>query len=70
MSHGGNPEAGTNPWVGIDGTGLQITSPNGPDTWVIPVSDTFTVSMSWDLTGLFANFPGRLRLIPPRFAVP
>lgn len=56
MSHGGNPEAGTNPWVGIDGTGLQITSPNGPDTWVIPVSDTFTVSMSWELTGLFASF--------------
>ena len=39
MSHGGNPEAGTNPFVGIDGTGLTITSPNGPDSWVIPVSD-------------------------------
>jgi hypothetical protein len=54
MSHGGNPEAGTNPFVGIDGTGLTITSPNGPDTWVIPVSDAFTVSMTWELTGIFA----------------
>ena len=56
MSHGGNPEAGTNPFVGIDGTGLKITSPNGPDTWVIPVSDAFTVAMTWDLTGIFASW--------------
>jgi hypothetical protein len=56
MSHGGNPEAGTNPFVGIDGTGLTITSPNGPDTWVIPVSDAFTVAMNWELTGIFANW--------------
>jgi hypothetical protein len=54
MSHGGNPEAGTNPWVGIDGTGLLIQSPSGPDAWVIPVTDTFKVSMSWELTGFFA----------------
>ena len=32
MSHGGNPEARTNPWIGTDGTGLAITSPNGPDS--------------------------------------
>ncbi|HEX2824161.1 MAG TPA: hypothetical protein VHO07_28965 [Streptosporangiaceae bacterium] len=56
MSHGGNPEAGTNFWIGIDGTGLTITSPNGPDSWVIPVSDAFTVAMSWELTGHFAHF--------------
>ncbi len=62
MSHGGNPEAGTNPFVGIDGTGLTITSPNGPDTWVIPVSDTFTVAMTWDLTGIFANWLAALGL--------
>jgi hypothetical protein len=62
MSHGGNPEAGTNPFVGIDGTGLTITSPNGPDTWVIPVSDTFTVAMTWDLTGIFANWLASLGL--------
>ena len=54
MSHGGNPEAGTNSFIGIDGTALAITSPNGPDTWVIPVSDAFTVSMTWELTGNFA----------------
>jgi hypothetical protein len=54
MSHGGNPEAGTNPFIGIDGTGLTITSPNGPDSWVIPVSDSFTVAMTWELTGIFA----------------
>jgi hypothetical protein len=62
MSHGGNPEAGTNPFVGIDGTGLTITSPNGPDTWVIPVSDAFTVAMTWDLTGIFANWLASLGL--------
>ena len=62
MSHGGNPEAGTNPFVGIDGTGLTITSPNGPDTWVIPVSDSFTVAMTWDLTGIFANWLASLGL--------
>jgi hypothetical protein len=63
MSHGGNPEAGTNSFVGIDGTGLTITSPNGPDTWVIPVSDTFTVAMTWDLTGIFALWLASLGLI-------
>jgi hypothetical protein len=62
MSHGGNPEAGTNSFVGIDGTGLTITSPNGPDTWVIPVSDSFTVAMTWDLTGIFANWLASLGL--------
>lgn len=62
MSHGGNPEAGTNPYVGIDGTSLTITSPNGPDTWVIPVSDAFTVSMTWELTGIFALWLASLGL--------
>lgn len=62
MSHGGNPEAGTNPFIGIDGTGLQIQSPAGPDSWVIPVTDTFTVSMSWELTGVFALFLAALPL--------
>jgi hypothetical protein len=54
MSHGGNPEAYTNPYIGIDGTGLTITSPNGPDNWVVPVSDAFTVAMTWELTGNYA----------------
>ena len=54
MSHGGNPEAGTNPYIGIDGTGLTISSPNGPDNWVVPVSDAFTVAMTWELTGNYA----------------
>jgi hypothetical protein len=62
MSHGGNPEAGTNPFVGIDGTALTITSPNGPDSWVIPVSDAFTVAMTWELTGIFANWLASLGL--------
>jgi hypothetical protein len=56
MSHGGNPEAGTNPFIGIDGTDLKIQSPNGPDSWVIPSTDAFTVSMRWGLTGLFALY--------------
>ena len=56
MSHGGNPEAGTNPFIGIDGTDLKIQSPNGPDSWVIPVTDTFTVSMRWGLSGGFASW--------------
>jgi hypothetical protein len=59
MSHGGNPEAGTNPFVGIDGTGLTITSPNGPD---IPVSDSFEVAMTWELTGIFASWLAGLGL--------
>lgn len=54
MSHGGNPEAGTNPWIGTDGTGLVIASPSGPDTWVVPVNDNFTVAMTWELTGNLA----------------
>ena len=54
MSHGGNPEAGTNPWIGTDGTGLAIASPSGPDTWVVPVNDNFTVAMTWELTGNLA----------------
>jgi len=62
MSHGGNPEAGTNPILGIDGTGLLIKSPSGPDTWVIPVTDTFEVSMSWELTGLFAAWVAGLHV--------
>jgi hypothetical protein len=62
MSHGGNPEAGTNPFIGIDGTGLTITSPNGPDSWVIPVSDDFTVAMTWQLTGFFAPWLAGLGL--------
>ncbi|TVZ05009.1 hypothetical protein EAS64_10315 [Trebonia kvetii] len=62
MSHGGNPEAGTNSFIGIDGTALTITSPNGPDTWVIPVSDAFTVSMTWELTGIFAAWLAGLGL--------
>jgi hypothetical protein len=62
MSHGGNPEAGTNPFLGIDGTALSISSPNGPDSWVIPVSDAFTVSMTWELTGFFAPWLAGLGL--------
>ena len=62
MSHGGNPEAGTNSFIGIDGTALAISSPNGPDSWVIPVSDAFTVSMTWELTGFFANWLASLGL--------
>jgi hypothetical protein len=62
MSHGGNPEAGTNPFVGIDGTGLTIIGPNGPDSWVIPVSDAFTVAMTWELTGIFAHWLASLDL--------
>jgi hypothetical protein len=62
MSHGGNPEAGTNSFIGIDGTALAITSPAGPDTWVIPVSDAFTVSMTWELTGNFAAWLASLGL--------
>ena len=62
MTHGGNPEAGTNSFVGIDGTGLITSSPNGPDTWVIPVSDSFTVAMSWELTGIFAPWLAGLGL--------
>jgi len=62
MSHGGNPEAGTNPFIGIDGTGLTITSPNGPDTWVIPAGDSFTVAMAWEFTGVFANWLAGLGL--------
>ena len=62
MSHGGNPEAGTNPFIGIDGTDLAISSPSGPDTWVIPVSDDFTVSMTWELTGAFASWLASLGL--------
>jgi len=54
MSHGGNPEAGTNPWIGTDGTGLAIASPSGPDSWVVPVNDNFTVAMTWELTGNLA----------------
>ena len=76
MSHGGNPEAGTNPFIGNDGTGLTISSPNGPDSWVIPVSDTFTVSMTWELTGVFALWlaasgsPTRLRTRSPGSVTP
>jgi hypothetical protein len=62
MSHGGNPEALTNPYIGIDGTGLTITSQNGPDNWVIPVSDEFTVAMTWELTGGFALWLASLGL--------
>ena len=60
MSHGGNPEAGTNPLIGIDGTDLAIASPSGPDSWVIPVTDDFTVSMTWELTGNFASWLSKL----------
>jgi hypothetical protein len=56
LNHGGNPEAGTNFWIGIDATGLHVDSPNGPDSWVIPVTDAFTVAMDWELTGILANW--------------
>ena len=62
MDHGGNPEAGTNPAIGIDSTGLTITSPAGPDSWVVPVSEDFTVAMTWELTGNWANFVAGLGL--------
>lgn len=62
MSHGGNPEAGTNSFIGIDGTALTITSPNGPDAWVIPVTDAFTIAMTWELTGFFAKWLAGLGL--------
>ena len=62
MDHGGNPEAGTNPFIGIDGTNLTITSPSGPDSWVVPASDDFTVAMSWELTGFFAPWLAALGL--------
>jgi hypothetical protein len=62
MNHGGNPEAGTNPFIGIDGMDLKVQSPNGPDSWVIPVTDTFTVSMRWGLTGWFASWLAGLKI--------
>ncbi len=55
MDHGGQPDAGTNPAIGIDGTNLQISGTGlAPDTWVIPISQDFQVAMEFELTGSFA----------------
>jgi hypothetical protein len=67
MAHGGNPAPPNDP--GIDGTGLTFTPipvlapPTGLDTWVIPVTNDFQVSMEFTLTGFMA--PGLTGLLLP-----
>ena len=49
LNHGGNPAPPNNP--GIDGTNLTLSAASGADSWVIPVTDNFTVSLEFTLSG-------------------
>ncbi len=56
MDHGGQPGAGSNPFITIDGTNMTLTDPSGADLTVIPASTTFQVAMEFTLGGTFAPF--------------
>jgi hypothetical protein len=53
LNHGGNPAPPNNP--GIDGTSLTLGGPGGADSWVIPVTDNFNVSLEFTLSGTIAS---------------
>ena len=56
MDHGGQPGAGSNPFITIDGTNMRLIDPSGADLTVIPTSTTFQVAMEFTLSGGFAPF--------------
>jgi hypothetical protein len=56
MAHGGQPELGSNPFVGIDATGLQVIDAEGADNFVLPAGTPFKVAMQFTLGGSFAPF--------------
>jgi hypothetical protein len=54
LNHGGQPAPPNNP--GIDGTNLALKpTPSSADTWVIPVTDNFNVSLEFTLSGSVAT---------------
>jgi hypothetical protein len=53
----GQPQLGTNPFIGIDCTRLDVLdSVGGPSNLVINVADPFQLATEWKLDGIFANF--------------
>ena len=56
MAHGGQPELGSNPFIGIDATGLQVLDTEGADNFVMPAGTPFRVAMQFTLGGSFAPF--------------
>jgi hypothetical protein len=52
----GQPQLGTNPFIGIDATAIDITDPSGESKFVIPASDAFQIAVTWVLGGTFASF--------------
>lgn len=51
----GQPQLGSNPFIGIDCTPLTINSSGLPDNLVIGTADPFTAATRVTLNGLFAN---------------
>jgi hypothetical protein len=56
MDHGGQPGAGSNPFITIDGTNMTLLDPSGADVTVIPATTTFQIAMEFTLGGIFAPF--------------
>ena len=52
----GQPQLGTNPFIGIDATAIDITDPSGESKFVIPLGTSFQIAVTWTLGGAIAAF--------------
>lgn len=52
----GQPQLGTNAFIGIDATAVDITDPSGESKFVIPQGTAFQIAVTWTLGGQFAEF--------------
>jgi hypothetical protein len=52
----GQPQLGTNPFIGIDATAIDIKDPSGESKFVIPQGTAFQIAVTWVLDGAFAAF--------------
>jgi hypothetical protein len=52
----GQPQSGTNGFIGIDATAVDITDPSGESKFVIPAGTAFQIAATWALDGSFAPF--------------
>jgi hypothetical protein len=52
----GNPQLGTNPFLSLDATSLDVTDATGPAATVMPFGTPFAISVTWQLAGIWANW--------------
>ena len=55
----GQPQKGTNPWIGLDCTNFKVADPAdplGPSNLIIPAGTNFQVAVDFEFDGMLANW--------------